>query len=82
MTSTAAFLTGLVTGLITLAAFILPVLAITGFHQSTASGAALVGGVFASILVTSVIAIKLEGTAVTEPKASAPTLGGDTAVAI
>jgi hypothetical protein len=77
-----AFLTGLVTGLATLAACILPVLAITGFHQSTASGAALVGGVFASILVTSVIAIKLEGTAAPEPKATPPALTGDTAVAI
>jgi len=43
-----------------MAAFLAPVLAITGFHQSAASGAGLIAGMVAAIGVTAVIAHVLE----------------------
>jgi len=44
-----------------MAAFLAPVLAITGWHQSPAGGAILIAGMFAAVGVTAFIAHVFEG---------------------
>jgi hypothetical protein len=60
MSQRTAYLVGFVSGLVTIAAFLLPVLILTGWEQSPASAIALVAGIFAAFVVNTWLVASVE----------------------